>query len=421
MTLLLFSLFFLFLVMGIPIAVGIGMASTITLIKADVPLVIIAQRMFAGTDSFPLIAVPFFILAGDILAKGKVSEKLVEFADSVLGFIKGGLSVVAVVASMFFAAISGSGAATTAAVGTTLIPELNKKGYHPSSSAALIASSGTIGVVIPPSVPMVLYAVVADQSVTKLFLNGFVPGIAMGLILIIIAIFQAHQRNYPKGAEFSLKNILKTFKDAFWGILTPVIILGGIFSGYFTPSEAAVVAVNYSIIVSLFIYRDMKVKELFQIILKSAITMSVVMFIIATSAVFSWLLANYKIPNQIAEAVLALSGNKYIILFLITVLILIAGVFMETASALIILTPVFLPLVTALGIDLLHFGLIIVIGLAIGMITPPVAINLYVASTITGLSIEEITKSLLAYLIGLIIVLLLWVYVPLIFPALVIH
>jgi len=302
-----------------------------------------------------------------------------------------------------------------------VIPELNKKGYGRTSSAALIAAGGTIGVVIPPSVPMVLYAVVADQSVAKLFLNGFVPGVAMGLILIAIAIVQAHRRNYPRGAEFRLRHILKTTVDALWGIMTPIIILGGIFSGFFTPSEAAVIAVNYALVVSLFVYRDMTIREVLEVIGKSAITMSVVMFIITTSTVFSWILANWSIPNQLAEGILTVSSNRYVILFLITMIILIAGVFMETASALLILTPVFLPLVESLGIDLLHFGLIIVIGLAIGMITPPVAINLYVASTITGLPIERITRSIIPYLLGLIVVLLLWVYLPLALPGLIIH
>lgn len=421
MTILLFVSFFVFLALGLPIAIGLGLTSILTLITQDVPLLIVVQRMFAGTDSFPLIAVPFFILAGDILAKGRVSEKLVEFADALLGFIKGGLSVVAVVASMFFAAISGSGAATTAAVGTTLIPELDKKGYEKTSSASLIAAGGTIGVVIPPSVPMVLYAVVADQSVAKLFLNGFIPGVAMGLILIGIAITQAHRRNYPRGADFRLGHILRTTRDALWGIMTPIIILGGIFSGFFTPSEAAVIAVNYALIVSLFVYRDMTIREILEVIGKSAITMSVVMFIIATSTVFSWILANWSIPNQLAQGILAFSSNKYIIMFLMTLIILLAGVFMETASALLILTPVFLPLVESLGIDLLHFGLIIVIGLAIGMVTPPVAINLYVASTITGLPIERITRSIIPYLLGLIIILLLWVYLPLAMPGLIIQ
>jgi len=419
MTWILFVSFFVFLLMGIPVAIAIGLASFIVLFKEGMPLVIMAQRMFAGTDSFPLVAVPFFILAGDLLAKGKVSEKLVEFADAIFGFLKGGLSIVAVLAGMFFAAISGSGAATTAAVGTTLVPELKKKRYNEASSAALIAASGTIGVVIPPSVPMILYAVIADQSVSRLFLNGFIPGVIMGLVLIAIAITQAYRRNYPRGAEFSFGNVWNTFKEAIWGILTPVIILGGIFSGYFTPSEAAVIAVNYSLIVSLFIYRDMKLKDVFEIITRSAMTMSVVMFIIATSSILSWILANWSIPTAIASGILALSSNPYVILFLVAVIVLIAGVFMETASALIILTPVFLPLVDELGVNLVHFGLVMVIGLAIGMITPPVAINLYVASTITGLSIEKITKAIIPYLLGLILVLLLLLYLPLVFPVII--
>ncbi|AKL93807.1 TRAP dicarboxylate transporter, DctM subunit [Clostridium aceticum] len=410
-----FFSFLFFMLLGIPVAVAIGLASYVVLVKEGMPLLVMVQRMFAGTDTFPLIAVPFFILAGDLLAKGKVSEKLVDFADAIFGFLKGGLSVVCVLASMFFAAISGSGAATTAAVGTPLIPELKKKGYDEATSAALIAASGTIGVVIPPSVPMILYAVIADQSVEKLFIGGFLPGLLMGLMLITIAIRHAYKNNYPKGSPFSVKNVIKTFKEAIWGILTPVIILGGIFTGIFTPSEAAVIAVNYSLLVALFVYKDMKLKDVFDIICRSAITMSVVMFIIATSSILSWVLAYYSIPTAIANGVLSLSSNKYIIMLLITLIIVIAGVFMETASALIILTPVFLPLVREIGVDLVHFGLIIVVGLAIGMITPPVAINLYVASTVTGLPIEKITKSILPFMLGLLVVLLLLVYIPLFF------
>lgn len=418
MTVILMGTFFLCLVIGIPVAIAIALASLAVLGINDMPLVLMVQRMFAGTDTFPLIAVPFFILAGDLLAKGKVSEKLVDFADSIFGFFKGGLSIVAVLAGMFFAAISGSGAATTAAVGTTLVPELKKKGYDEASSAALIAASGTIGVVIPPSVPMILYAVIADQSVARLFISGFLPGTLMGLVLILIAVYQANKRNYPKGAVFSFSNIWRTFKGAIWGIMTPVIILGGIFSGFFTPSEAAVIAVNYALFVSIFIYKDMKFKDVYEIICRSAITMSVIMFIIATSSILSWILANWNIPTMIANSVLMLSSNKFVIMLLVTLVVLVAGVFMETASALIILTPVFLPLVEQLGINLIHFGLVIVVGLAIGMITPPVAINLYVASTITGLPIEKITKAIIPYMLGLVIVLLMILYVPMLIPGL---
>jgi C4-dicarboxylate transporter DctM subunit len=408
----LFGSFLFLLLLGLPVALAIGVSALIALAREGVPLMLITQRMFAGTDSFALIAVPFFILAGDLMASGKVSEKLVEFADSIFGFLKGGLSIVSVLAGMFFAAISGSGAATTAAVGSTLVPELKRKGYEESSAASLIAAAGTIGVVIPPSVPMIIYAVIAEQSVATLFLSGFLPGVVMGFGLMAIAVVQAYKRNYPKGTPFAVTTILRTLKDAVWGLLTPVIILGGIFSGFFTPSEAAVIAVNYALFVSLFVYRDNTLRGIYAIMVRSIVTTGVIMFVIATSAVLSWTLANWNIPTQVAHAVLSLSSNPYVIMLLITVVILITGVFVETASALIILTPVFLPLINQLGINLVHFGLIIVVGLAIGMITPPVAINLYVASSITGLSLEKITRAIVPYLVGLIVVLLLVVYMP---------
>jgi len=255
--------------------------------------------------------------------------------------------------------------------------------------------------------------------VARLFINGFVPGVLMGVVLIAISLYIAYRNNYPRGSEFSLGNVAKTFKEAIWGLLTPIIILGGIFSGYFTPSEAAVIAVDYALIVAVFIYRDMGWKDIFNIVIKSAITMSVIMFIIAASTALSWILANWQIPAMIAKKVLALSSNKFILLLLVNIVILIAGVFMETASALILLTPVFLPLMNQLGVNLVHFGIIIVLGLAIGMITPPVAINLYVASTISGLSMEKISKAIIPLLVGLIVVLLLITYIPLHFKVII--
>jgi C4-dicarboxylate transporter DctM subunit len=407
------------LALGVPIAFSIAIAGTVVLIAGDVNLLIVVQRLFAAADSFSLVAVPFFILAGDLLARGEMSKTLVAFAEACLGKLKGGLSAVSVLASMFFAAISGSGAATTAAVGSSMIPELEKRGYEVDRSAALIASGGCIGVVIPPSVPMVLYAVIAEQSVTKLFQNGFFPGFMMGGILIAIALYQARKLNYPDGKAFSFENLKKTFKKAIWALIMPLIILGGIFSGYFTPSEAAGVAVIYSMIASMFIYRDLTLKELGKIMLQSGKTSAIIMIIIACSGVFGWALANWRIPEAIAKAVLAVSTNKYVILMLISVLILIAGVFMETSSAIILLTPVFLPLIKMLGVNLIHFGLIFTVGIAIGMITPPVAIDLFVASSITGLPIERIAKKVVPYLIGLIIVFLIYVYLPLFIPAII--
>lgn len=415
----LFISFAVLLLLGVPVGFTIAIAAFITLVAGDVPALMMVQRIFTAQDSFSLIAVPFFILAGDLMSKGAVSKVLVEFAESLLGWIRGGLTIVSVLAGMFFAAISGSGAATTAAVGATLIPELEKRGYHVDKSAALIAAAGTIGVVIPPSVPMVLYAVIAEQSVNTLFRNGFIPGITMGVILIVIALVEARKLNYPKGTPLSMKNVLRTFLHAVWGILMPLIILGGIFSGYFTPSEAADVAVIYSILIGFFVYRDLTPKGLMEIMKNSAKTSSVIMLIIGFSGPFGWVLANWKIPEMISKAVLSVSSNTYIILFLIGLIILVAGVFMETSSAIILLTPVFLPLVKAMGVNLVHFGVVFAVGLAIGMITPPVAINLFVASGITGLPMTKISKAIIPYLIGLIVVFFVILYAPLAFPGLI--
>ena len=415
----LFISFAVLLLLGVPVGFTIAIAAFITLVAGDVPALMMVQRIFTSQDSFSLIAVPFFILAGDLMSKGAVSKVLVEFAESLLGWIRGGLTIVSVLAGMFFAAISGSGAATTAAVGATLIPELEKRGYHVDKSAALIAAAGTIGVVIPPSVPMVLYAVIAEQSVNTLFRNGFIPGITMGAILIVIALVEARKLNYPKGTPLSVKNVLKTFLHAIWGILMPLIILGGIFSGYFTPSEAADVAVIYSILIGFFVYRDLTPRGLMEIMKNSAKTSSVIMLIIGFSGPFGWVLANWKIPEMISKAVLTVSSNAYIILFLIGLIILVAGVFMETSSAIILLTPVFLPLVKAMGVNLVHFGVVFAVGLAIGMITPPVAINLFVASGITGLPMTKISKAIVPYLIGLIVVFFVILYAPLAFPGLI--
>ena len=415
----LFISFAVLLLLGVPVGFTIAIAAFITLVAGDVPALMMVQRIFTAQDSFSLIAVPFFILAGDLMSKGAVSKVLVEFAESLLGWIRGGLTIVSVLAGMFFAAISGSGAATTAAVGATLIPELEKRGYHVDKSAALIAAAGTIGVVIPPSVPMVLYAVIAEQSVNTLFRNGFIPGITMGVILIVIALVEARKLNYPKGTPLSVKNVLRTFLHAIWGILMPLIILGGIFSGYFTPSEAADVAVIYSILIGFFVYRDLTPKGLMEIMKNSAKTSSVIMLIIGFSGPFGWVLANWKIPEMISKAVLSVSSNAYIILFLIGLIILVAGVFMETSSAIILLTPVFLPLVKAMGVNLVHFGVVFAVGLAIGMINPPVAINLFVASGITGLPMTKISKAIIPYLIGLIVVFFVILYAPLAFPGLI--
>ncbi len=412
MALILFGAFIILILIGMPIALAIGLSGSLVLILRHFPLMLVPQRMFASIDTFALVAVPLFILAGDIFAKGHISHRLVDFVDSSLGFIKGGLSIVVVAGAMFFAGISGSAAADTAAIGASLLPEMERKGYHVDYSAALMATAGTIGVVIPPSVPMIIYAMLADQSVAKLFIGGFIPGTLMGLILIVAALYVAHKCNYPKGAPFSPKRIWQTFHSSFFALLTPVIILGGIFSGVFTPSEAAAVAVDYALIVALLVYRDLSWKDLYGIFSASAMTTALVMLIISTSGIFSWVLASERIPQMVASKLLGLTHSKILILLITDLIIVAAGTFMETASALVILTPVFLPVVEALHVDLVHFGLIMVTGLAIGMVTPPVAICLYVASSIAKISLERISRAVLPMVVLLFAVLLLITYVP---------
>jgi len=410
---LIFGAFFLFLLIGVPIGLSIGLAALVVFIQAGIPLQMVPQTLFEGNNSFSLVAVPFFILAGDVLARGGISERIVAFAESALGRIRGGLSIVSVLASMFIAAISGSGAATTAAVGASLLPELEERKYDVDFSAALIASAGTIGVVIPPSVPMVLYAVIAGESVAKLFLGGFIPGTLMGLGLIAWAIYIAKKRKYPAGRKYSAREVGKKFVTALWGLMCPGIILGGIFSGVFTPSEAAAIAVLYTFLVAIFVYKALDFKKFYKLVVGSGITSALVMFIIATSKVFGWGLAFYQIPQAIAGALLSLThNNSFLVYLMIDVIILIAGMFMETASALIILTPIFLPAIIGVGGNLIHFGVVLTVGLAIGMATPPVAIDIYVASAITGLPMGRITKPIIPMVIILIAVFLLITYVP---------
>jgi C4-dicarboxylate transporter DctM subunit len=413
MGLLLGGSFLLLMLLGVPIGLSIGLAALASFVASGFPLEMVPQTLFEGNNSFALVAVPFFVLAGDILAGGGISERIVAFAESGLGRIKGGLSIVSTIASMFIAAISGSGAATTAAVGSALLPSLKRKGYDLCFSSALIASAGTTGVVIPPSVPMVLYAVIAGESVAKLFLGGFLPGALMGTGLIAYAIWIAHRHDYPLGDPVPGAEKWRRFRNALWGLLTPVIILGGIFSGIFTPSEAAAIAVDYTLLVAFLIYRSLTWKQFYRIVVGAGITSSLIMFIIATAKLFGWGLAFYQIPEAVAGTLMNLAGNRpLLILLMVNIIILLAGMFMETASALIILTPLFLPTIQKIGVDPIHFGLILVIGLAIGMATPPVAINIYVASAITGLTLEQISRAIVPMVLILVAVLFLVTYLP---------
>ncbi len=410
---LLFGSFLALMLIGVPIGLSIGISALIVLLTSGIPLEMVPQTLLEGNNSFALVAVPFFILAGDILARGGISERIVAFAEALLGRLRGGLSIVSVLASMFIAAISGSGAATTAAVGASLLPDLKERKYDVDFSAALIASAGTIGVVIPPSVPMVLYAVIAGESVATLFMGGFIPGSLMGSGLILWALYIARKRNYARGMRLSASQIRNRFVNALWGIMAPVIILGGIFSGIFTPSEAAAIAVVYTVFVAAFIYKALNFKKFYALVVGSGVTSALIMFIIATAKIFGWDLAFYQIPQAIAGAILGLAHNQTILVYLmINIIILLAGMFMETASALIILTPIFIPAIIAVGGNLIHFGVLLTVGLAIGMATPPVAINIFVASAITELPMGRIARPIIPMVVILTVVLLIITYIP---------
>jgi len=410
---LIFGAFFVLLLIGVPIGLAIGLSALVVFLVSGIPLQMVPQTLLEGNNSFALVAVPFFVLAGDILARGGISERIVAFAEGLLGRLKGGLSIVSVLASMFIAAISGSGAATTAAVGASLLPDLEEKKYDTDFSAALIASAGTIGVVIPPSVPMVLYAVIAGESVSRLFMGGFIPGTLMGLALILWALHIARKRHYPGGQALSPREIGKRFVDSLWGLMAPVIILGGIFSGIFTPSEAAGVAVIYTVFVAVFIYKALDFKKFYALVVGSGVTSALIMFIIATAKLFGWGLAFYQIPEAVAGVIIGLAGNTpFLVYLMIDLIILLAGMFMETASALIILTPIFIPAIVGIGGNLVHFGVVLTVGLAIGMATPPVSIDIYVASAITGLPIGRITKPIIPMVLILMAVFFLITYLP---------
>ena len=401
----LFSSLIILLLLSVPVGFSLILASVLTILIADVDLSfnLITQVLITANDSFPLMAIPFFILAGDIMGKGGISQRLFKVANAFVGHFTGGFAMATILTAMFFAAISGSGPATVAAIGSIMIPEMVKKGYHKAFATAVVAAAGTIGIIIPPSIPMVVYGVSANVSIGDMFLSGIVPGILMGLSLMIWAYFYAKKHKFYKSEKFTWKEKFQAINEGKWALLMPVIILGGIYGGIFTPTEAAVVAVIYGFILSLFVYREMKWKEFFKVTIDSTITTGTIMIIVAAAAIFGRILALEQIPNQVAEFITSISDSPIIFLLLVNVLLLIVGCFMETIAAVIILTPILLPLAIGLGIDPIHFGIVMIVNLSIGFITPPLGINLFVAAGISNLKIEDIVKKIVPALLALVI------------------
>ncbi len=409
---LLFISFIVLIFLGVPVAFSLGVSSLLYLIIADIPLSIIPQRMFGGLNSFTLLCIPGFILAGNLMNAGGITDRIIHFANSLLGHIRGGLGLANVGASMGFAGISGTALADTASIGSVMIPSMKKQGYGAGFSSAVTASSSVVGPIIPPSLPMIIVGTLGAISIGDLFVAGVIPGALLGLGLMIPTYLISVKRNYPKGERSSLKEIFSSFWGAFWALFMTVIILYGILGGYFTPTEASIIAVLYAIIVGLFIYRELTIKDLPGVILNSMTTAASIMLLVAFANLFGWIMTREQIPQMIADSILGFSTNAAVVILLIMLLLLFVGTFMETIAALVILFPVLLPVATQIGMDPIQFGVVMVLTLMLGLMTPPVGVCLFVASQIGRVSMGKVTIELIPFFAVGIFVLLLVAFVP---------
>lgn len=409
---------FLLLLTSTPVAIALGLAAFLYFYYYTlIPLTQVPDQLVNALNTFPLMAIPFFILAATIMSEGGISRRLMEAANAVVGQFRGGLAMTAVLSCVFFAAISGSSAATVIAVGTLLIPAMIKSGYGRDFSTGLITTSGSLGILIPPSIPLIVYGIATEQSIGDLLLAGVVPGLFAGLLLLGLAVVVSRWRNFGGRGEEELaptsaRERVRAFRDAFLSLLLPVFVLGGIYGGVFTPTEAAAMAVFYALIVSLFVYREISLKDLPRITVKSARMSAMIMFIIANGVLFSFVLTREQIPAEVTQLFLDLDLAKWSFLLVVNLLLLITGCFMETSSAVLILGPILLPVAMELGVDPIHFGVIMIMNLEIGMITPPLGVNLFVASGLTGMSVLRIAKAALPSALVLLFALFVVTYVP---------
>lgn len=412
--LILLGSFFLLMMIGVPVAYSLGLAALVGALAIDIPLDAVMIQLASGVNKFSLLAIPFFVLAGAIMAEGGMARRLVAFAGVLVGFIRGGLSLVNIMASTFFGAISGSSVADTASIGSVLIPEMEKKGYPRAFAAAVTVSGSVQAILIPPSHNAVIYSLAAGGtvSIAALFMAGVLPGLLMGLVLAILCLIIARRENYPKGEVIPLKQALKITLDALWGLMTMVIILGGILSGVFTANESASIAVVWAFFVTMFIYRDYRWRELPKLMHRTVKTVTVVMILVGFAACFGYLMTLMQIPIKVTAFFTSLSDNKWVILLLINLMLLILGCLMDMAPLILILTPILLPVVKLLGVDPVHFGMIMMVNLGIGLITPPVGTVLFVGSAVSGLKIGVVTKAMTPFFVALFIVLMMVTYLP---------
>ncbi|MFU0920346.1 TRAP transporter large permease [Kluyvera sp. CHPC 1.251] len=402
------------LAIGVPVAFAVGISAIIGAWYIDIPLEAVMIQLTNGVNKFSLLAIPFFILAGAIMAEGGIARRLVNFAYIFVGFIRGGLSLVNIVASTFFGAISGSSVADTASIGSVMIPEMDKKGYPRDFAAAVTASGSVQAILTPPSHNSVIYSLATGGtvSIAALFIAGILPGLLLSLSLMVMCVCFARKRGYPKGERVPFRQALKIFVDTLWGLMTVVIIMGGILSGIFTATESAAIACLWSFFVTMFIYRDYKWSELPKLMYRTVKTVTIVMILIGFAAAFGAIMTYMQLPMRITEAFTSISDNKYVILMCINIMLLLIGTLMDMAPLILILTPVLLPVTNALGIDPVHFGMIMLVNLGIGLITPPVGSVLFVASAVSKQKIEQVVKAMLPFYAVLFLILMLVTYIP---------
>ncbi len=407
------ALFVALLAIGVPIIFVLGVSGLVYVYLADLPLVLMPQRLFVGLNSFLVLSVPLFILAGNIMNASGITERIVAFSNLLVGRVRGGLAYVTLVALDFFSGITGAGSADTSAIGSIMIPAMRDQGYRVEYAVAITAAGATVGPIIPPSIAFVIYGAMADVSIAGLFLAGFIPGVMFTLAMCLVVWRQARTHSFPvREIHFSPGEFVQVFIKAFPGLMMPAIILGGILGGIFTPTEAAAAGVLYALLVGFFVYRELTLAQLWPILRDTGIMSGGIMLIVANASLFSWILAAEQVPQMVAGAISAVTREPWLVLLLINLLLLFVGCIMETLAAIIILTPVLLPLVKGLGIDPLHFGVIVVVNLSIGLATPPVGVNLFVAGGIAKISLEQISRAVWPFVLATLIPLAITTYWP---------
>lgn len=407
------SSLFLLLILRVPVAFSLGLSASFAALYMKIPLLIIAQKMVSGVNSFSLMAIPFFILAGEIMGQGGISRRLIDFSNIIVGRVRGGLSMVNIQASMFFGGISGSSVADTSSIGSIMIPMMEKKGYDKDYSVNVTITSSTQGVIIPPSHNMIIYSVAAGGiSVGRLFLGGVIPGILLGITLMVLSYAIAVKRGYPRGEKVDLRTAIRTIRESILGLMTAIIIIVGVVTGVFTATESAAIAAVYAFVVTFFVYREVGLKQIHSILINSLKTLSIVMAVIATSSAFGYMMALLRVPQLITDGLLAVSTNKIIVLLMINVILLILGMIMDMAPLILITTPILLPVALKVGMDPIQFGVVMMLNLGIGLITPPVGSTLFVGCSIAGISIEKVARSLVPFYIMLFGYLLIVTFIP---------